>query len=71
MGKPEREREREREKERERENFPGKSFNLRHCQALSQNKGLSEYQKRANKLWTGLCPCWRQRDKQVTPRTRE
>ena len=56
MGKPEREREREREKERERENFPGKSFNLRHCQALSQNKGLSEYHRRASQQQNGPSP---------------
>ena len=37
-------------KERERENFPVKSSNLRHCLARSQNKGLSECQRRASQL---------------------
>ena len=32
------------------------SSNLRHCQACSQNKGLSEYQKRASCLWTSPSP---------------
>ena len=32
-----------------RENYPTKSPNLRHCQACSQNKGMS----RASLLWTG------------------
>ena len=50
-------REREREqREREIENFLVKSSNLRHCQAPSQNKGLSQYQKRASWLWTGPSP---------------
>ena len=49
-------RERERERERVRENYPAKSPNLRHCQACSQNKGLSEYQRRASQLWTGPFP---------------
>ena len=47
-----RERNKERERERERENYPVKSSNLRHCQACSQNKGLS----RASQLWTGPSP---------------
>ena len=46
----------QREKERERENFPAKSSNLGHCQARSQNKGLSEYQRRASHLGTGPSP---------------
>ena len=33
-----------------------KSSNLRHCQARSQNKGLSEYQKRASWQWTNPSP---------------
>ena len=33
-----------------------KSPNLRHCQTCSQNKGLSEYQRRASLLWTGPSP---------------
>ena len=37
---------------RERENFPAKNSNLRHCRARSQNKGLSEYQRRASCLRT-------------------
>ena len=32
--------------------YPSKSPNLRHCQACSQNKGLS----RASRLWTGPSP---------------
>ena len=43
-------------RERERENFPAKSSNLKHCQACSQNKGLSEYQRRASWLQTGPSP---------------
>ena len=39
-----------------------KSPNLRHCKAHSQNKGLSTYQRRANRLWTGPFPA---RDKQA------
>ena len=46
-------RERGKKKKRERENFPMKSSNLRYCQAHSQNKGLSEYQRRASLLQTG------------------
>ena len=49
-------RERIKKKERERENFPVKSSNLRHCQARSQNKGLSEYQRRASRQWTSPSP---------------
>ena len=55
MGEPERERERE----RERENYPIKSPNLRLLNLTaggSQNKGLSEYQRRASHLWTGPSP---------------
>ena len=33
-----------------------KSPNLRHCQACSQNKGLSERQRRASPLQTGSSP---------------
>ena len=33
-----------------------KISNLRHSWACSQNKGLSEYQRRAGRLWTGPCP---------------
>ena len=57
----ERERERERQRERERESvsFPVKSPNLRYCQDHSQNKGLSEYQRRVSRLdWPS--PCQRQ-----------
>ena len=57
-------------KERERENFPLKSSHLRHSLAHSQNKGLSEYQRRASRLRTGPCPCWRQRGRRVTASTR-
>jgi len=50
-------RERERGKrERERENYPAKSPNLRHCQAYSNNKGLSEYQRRSRWLQVGPSP---------------
>ena len=45
-----------RERKKKRENYPAKSPNLRHCQALSQNKGLSKYQRRATWLRTGPCP---------------
>ena len=41
---------REREK---KENFPVKGSNLMWSQAHSQNKGLSEYQRRASQLHTG------------------
>ena len=41
---------------RERENFPMKSSVLRHCQACSQNIGLSEYQRRTSHLWTAPSP---------------
>ena len=44
---------REKKIKKERENYPVKSPNLRHCQARSQNKGLSKYQRRASRLWTG------------------
>ena len=47
---------RERERERERENFPKKGSNLRHSLACSQNKGLSEYQRRASWLWIDPAP---------------
>ena len=50
---------------RERENFSVKSSNLRHRPACSKNKGLSEYQRRASKLWTSPSPCQRQRGRQV------
>ena len=53
---------------RERENFPGKSSNLRHSLAQSQNKGLSEYQRRASWLKTSPSPSWRQRGRWVTAR---
>ena len=33
-----------------------KSPNLRYCQACPQNKGLSEYQRRASRLWTSPSP---------------
>ena len=49
-----RERER-RKKKKERENFPVKSSNLRHCQAHSQNKGLSKHQRRGSWMQTGPC----------------
>ena len=46
--------------QRERKNFPTKISNLRHSWACSQNKGLSEYQRRASQLRTGPSPCQRQ-----------
>ena len=49
-------REREGKEKRERENYPTKSPKLRHCQAHSQNKVLSEYQRRASRLRTGPSP---------------
>ena len=42
------------------DSYPTKSPNLRHCQACSQNKGLS----RASWLWTGPSPTG---DRQVRP----
>ena len=33
-----------------------KSSNLRHCWARSQNKGLSDYQRRASQQWTSPSP---------------
>ena len=51
MGYPERGKKKKKE-ERERENFPAKSSNLSHYWACSQNKGLSEYQRRVSQLWT-------------------
>ena len=60
---------REREnKERERENFPTNSSNLRQTLTCSQNKGLSEYQRRASRLQTSPASCWRQRARWVTAR---
>ena len=56
---------RKKEKKREK-NFPMKSSNLRHSLAHSQNKGLSEYQRRASLLWTIPSPCQRQRGRWVT-----
>ena len=55
-------------KERERENFPSKSSNLTHSLVGSQNKGLSEYNRRASWLQTGPSPCQRQRDRWATAR---
>ena len=45
-----------REREKKRENFRTKSYKLRHCQACSQNKGLSKYQRRASQLRTSPSP---------------
>ena len=56
------EREGKGEREQERENYPVKCPNLRHCQGRSQNKGLSEYQRRASQLQTSPSPA---RDKQA------
>ena len=47
-----RERGEKKRQKRERENFPTKSSNLRHCWAHTQNKPLSEYQRRVSWLWT-------------------
>ena len=46
---------RERKKKRERE-FSHESSNLKHGLANSQNKGLSEFQGGASRLWTGPFP---------------
>ena len=54
---------RQRKKKRERENYPAKSPNLRHCQANSQNKGLS----RASQLRTGPSPTREGRQEQSEP----
>ena len=57
-------------RERERENFPVRSSNLRYSLAYSQNKGLSEYQRRASWLRTGSPPYQRQIGWQSTARAR-
>ena len=57
-----------RKRERERENFPVKSSNLRCSLDYSQNKELSEYQRRASWLQADSSPQWRQRGRQVTAR---
>ena len=41
---------------------------LRHNLARSQNRGLSEYQRRAGQPWTGPSPRWRQRDREAAAR---
>ena len=51
-----REREKGGGKRKERENFPMKGSDLGDCWARSQNKGLSEYQRRASWLWTSPSP---------------
>ena len=54
-----REREREKRKKkggRERDNYTSKSPNLKHCQARSQNRGLSKLQRRASRLLPGPSP---------------
>ena len=48
---------------KKKENFPVKGSNLMWSQAHSQNKGLSEYQRRASWLQTGPSPRQRQRGK--------
>jgi len=55
-----------RERKKERENFPAKSSNLRHSLVCSQNKGLSEFQRRTSQLRTGPSPCLRQRGRWAT-----
>ena len=55
---------------KKKENFPVKGSNLMWSQAHSQNKGLSEYQRRASWLQTGPSPRQRQRGTQVTARAR-
>ena len=42
--------------ERKKKKFPAKGSNLTHSLALSQNKGLSKYQRRAGRLHTGPSP---------------
>ena len=58
-------REREREKNTQKENFPVKGSNL----ALSQNKGLSQYQMRASCCVQSSPRHQRQRDRWMTART--
>ena len=59
-------REREKIKKRARERtFPQKA--LRHNLVCSQNKGVSEYQKRASQLRTGHSPRQRQRGRWAKP----
>ena len=55
-------------KKRERENFPMKSSNLRCSLAHSQNKGLSQCQRKAIRLWSGPSPSQRQRGRWATAR---
>ena len=61
---------RERNKKRERENFPQKSSNLKCNLDCSQNKGLSEHQRRASQLQTSPSLDQRQRGRLVTARAR-
>ena len=42
--------------EKKRKNFPTKCSNLSHCWAHSQNKGLSEYQRKASQQRTSSGP---------------
>ena len=66
MGITRDEKKREREKKKKKKKtFPQKA--LRHSLARSQNKGLSEYQRRASELWTGPSPRRRQRGRQLQP----
>ena len=65
-----RERKKKKKEERERENFPTKSSKLRHCQACSQNKGLSKYQRRASRQQTGPSPAKGKGGRPVTARAK-
>ena len=57
-------RERKKKKERERELFPQR-LEPKALLAGSQNKGLSEYQRRASWLEDKPIPRWRQRGRQA------
>ena len=46
----------QREKRKRERDFAAKISNLRHSLACSQNKGLSEYQRRASQVWTAHLP---------------
>jgi len=60
----------QRERKKERENYPAKNPNLTHCWAGSQNKGLSEYQRRASRCRLSITH-QRQGGKQAIARARK
>ena len=58
-------------KKQKQKPFPTRGSNsIRWPLACSQNKGLSNYQRRASCLRTGPSPCWRLRGRQGTARAR-